>query len=120
MRYPARIVRGRGEGKRIGFPTLNFEIPEALDAPPGIYAGFVHVGGKSHPAVFHFGDIPTFGIKEASLEAHLLQGLTEAPEMAEVELTGFIRKIEAFPSLEELKTAIAADVLEAKKMLNVL
>lgn len=120
MKYPVKVVRGRGEGKRIGFPTLNFGIPADFNMEPGIYAGFVDLEDARHPAVFHFGPIPTFDIQEPALEAHLLLGLDTIPENAGVELTQFIRKIEQFPDMNALKAAIARDVIEAKKILGIL
>ena len=78
-------VRGKGEGAKIGYPTLNLK-PEAL-VPSGVYS-----------AVVNYGTAPTFGArawKEPTLEVHLLKRLREE------------RK---FASVEELKKQIAADI----------
>ncbi|NLP06477.1 hypothetical protein GX411_11090 [Candidatus Fermentibacteria bacterium] len=52
-RYSASgpVARGRGEGRRLGFPTLNAAVPRAkLLPPPGSYAVSVRTGGLSMPA----------------------------------------------------------------------
>lgn len=52
-RYSASgpVARGRGEGRRLGFPTLNAAVPRAkLLPPPGSYAVLVRAEGLSGPA----------------------------------------------------------------------
>lgn len=119
MRYSARVIRGRGEGRRLGFPTLNFEIPQGFDAPPGIYAGWVYMAGEKIPAAFHWGEVPAFGITDLSLEAHLIDRLiSEKPESAEFELVKFLREIRDFSDPEALVSQIAEDVKQARQGLG--
>lgn len=111
MKYSVRIIRGRGEGRRIGFPTLNFEVPPELKEPHGIYAGWVWLGGAKLPAAFHWGGIPSFDIPGVYLEAHVLDSdLGDIPEAAEIELVEFVRPVAKMTDVEKLKERIAEDV----------
>jgi FAD synthase len=38
MRFEGTIIPGRGIGRTLGFPTLNFEIPEDFELEKGVYA----------------------------------------------------------------------------------
>lgn len=119
MRYTAKIVKGRGEGRRIGFPTLNFEIPPGFGDKEGVYAGWVWIGGKRYPAAIHYGPAPAFGIAQALLEAHLIEtDLAEAPLSADFELQEYLREVRSFPSPQDLALAIQNDVTAAKKILG--
>lgn len=119
MRYAARVVRGRGDGRRIGIPTLNLEIPPDLDAGHGIYAGRVHIHGREYAAVFHFGPVPTFRIATPSLEAHLLDAaLQEPPPAVEFELAARLRDVEHFETTEALVARIEEDIRRTRTLLN--
>jgi len=116
MRYATAIITGKGRGKRIGYPTLNLIIPDALKAEHGIYAGRVFIGGKRYGAAIHFGPIPTFQEQIPTLEAFLLDTvLDEPPESIEFELTLFIREIKYFSDTRELSAQIARDVSDARR-----
>ena len=119
MRYTALVIAGRGRGRRIGFPTINLEIPEGLGATHGIYAGWVYTHGKRHPAAIHFGPVPTFGEVVPTLEAYLLDGaLTALPHDIEFELVAHVRDIRLFLNAEELAAQIKSDVEDVEKILK--
>lgn len=119
MMHSARIIRGRGEGKRIGVPTLNLAVPDGLAEPHGIYAGWVVVDGKRLPAAFHWGPIPSFNILQPSLEAHILGNApAEAPAEVFFELVSYIRPIQAFAAVPDLQDAIREDVRAARRLLE--
>jgi riboflavin kinase/FMN adenylyltransferase len=120
MKYLVPVIRGRGEGKRIGIPTLNFEIPAGFPEKEGIYAGWVWIGGEPHPAAFHYGPVPTFDVEASSLEAHLIDaGVAEAPAAAEFELVNFLREVRDFDDIAALQAQIAEDVRQAKTVLGI-
>jgi riboflavin kinase / FMN adenylyltransferase len=109
--YKARVVPGAGRGKKIGFPTLNLEIPEDFDYDHGIYEGWVVMGDKRHKGAFHYGPIPSFDNKNTSLEVFVLDiDLKESPEFVVFSLVKFIRKIRKFASTEELAQQIKEDI----------
>ncbi len=119
MKYSAEILPGRGEGKRIGWPTLNFRIPENFTEKSGIYAGWIWFGGEKLMAAFHWGPIPAFGVPEPALEAHVLDMILDAPPAAaDFELVKYLRPIRNFETKEDLSRQIEADVRAARAALS--
>lgn len=119
MVYKTSVISGRGRGRRIGFPTINMEIPEGLGATHGIYAGWVYAGGKRHPAAIHFGPVPTFQEVAPTLEAYVLDGtLPSLPRDIEFEFVAHVRDIRLFLNAEELAAQIKSDVEDVEKILK--
>jgi riboflavin kinase/FMN adenylyltransferase len=120
MRYTARVIPGRGEGRKLGFPTLNLEIPAGFNAKQGVYAGWAWVDSEGRrPAAIHYGPAPTFGVKAASLEVHVINAYvpTPPPEIS-FELVKYLREIKDFNGLEALARQIQADVQAALEALK--
>ena len=110
------IVRGKGEGRKLGYPTLNMSVPTGLVLPPlGVYAVRTPFGG----GVANFGHAPTFGDRAwptPMLEIHLTEGAApppSAPPALSVELIRFIRPERVFESTDALKEQITRDVAAA-------
>jgi len=135
MHFEGKVIPGRGIGKQIGFPTLNFEIPDDFELAEGVYACRVRIppsppfvkggsetkwsGGISQNAVLFFGNRETFDAGKA-LEVHILdKELAETPESAEVEIGEKIRDVMKFENEEELKKQISHDCETARKLLAV-
>ena len=109
-RIAGRVAPGKGEGRRLGFPTVNLRPAEGLvQIPRGVYE--VRMGGRR--GIANYGVAPTFGSQAwdgAVCEVHLLEGAAETPEPCEVELVRFVRPERKFDSTEELKAQIRRDV----------
>lgn len=95
---------GKGLGRTIGYPTINFE----TDAP--LATGVYEVAVDGVRGVANFGFAPTMGDRawtKPTLEVHLL----EAGEVTvgRVEFVRFLRAERKFASVEELRRQIAAD-----------
>ncbi len=140
--YSVRVhpVRGRGLGREIGFPTVNFPWPDLkVKLLPGIYA--VRIGSEalridavsgSHSfmdGVANFGFQPTIDppSREPILEVHILDKIP--PRIAElsefplnmvftVEFTDFIRPEQRFDSIDELRAQIGRDCNKARELLE--
>lgn len=71
-----RVVRGRGEGAGMGFPTANMARPRSMQMPPdGVYAAWaLTAAGEAWPAAVNVGLPPMFADdpSSSSLEATLL------------------------------------------------
>lgn len=112
------VVRGRGEGRGLGFPTLNLAGVEVLVPAPGIYAAECEAGGARRGAAAYVGDRPTLG-HGRSIEAHLLDfsgdlyGGRVALRFLE-RVRGEIR----FGSVEALRRQMAIDVARIRGMLG--
>ncbi len=108
-RYSAlgAVGRGRGEGRRLGFPTLNVHVPAVkLLPPPGSYSAAVALGGSVHPAAA-FVPASVRGLVEAHLPGW--SGVAYG-DTAQVEFLGFLRKPESGLGRDELSGRIARDV----------
>ena len=105
-------VAGKGEGRRIGWPTLNLELASlSLRLPLGVYE--VVVDGVA--GIANWGLAPTFGERSWShpvLEVHFPPSCATVPGSPgphSVEFTRFVRSERKFASVDELKRQIAAD-----------
>ncbi len=120
----AKVVPGRGVGRQLNFPTLNFEIPEKFEVEFGVFATRLFFGGKIFPAILFFGNRRTFDGVE-SLEIHILEKfppakteVADSPTSAEFEILEKIREVRKFDSPEKLRAQIEKDCAIAKKILN--
>lgn len=107
------VVRGKGLGGTIGFPTLNIRPGRPLNLRTGVYA--VRVGGM--PGVANYGLAPTMGDRawtEPVLEVHLLEGPVPEDGRGTVVFVRFLRSERRFASLEELKRQISEDCENAR------
>lgn len=119
MKYKTRVVAGRGRGRRIGFPTINMEIPDGLGATHGIYAGWVYAHDRRYPAAIHYGPVPTFQEVAPTLEAYVLDGqVVHLSTEIEFELMAYIRDIRVFLNAQELAAQIKNDVEDVEKILK--
>lgn len=107
-----RVIKGRGEGHILGFPTANLKINgEKADLKDGVYAGKIISDGREYKAVINYGNSPTFSREERLIEAFIpeFSGDLYGKEIAVVFLD-YIRDIKKFDSSEELKHAIKNDL----------
>jgi riboflavin kinase/FMN adenylyltransferase len=107
-----KVVPGRQLGSSLGFPTANLQPDERQFYPPeGVFAVAVEVGPQIHRGVLNIGMKPTVAGTSRTLEVHLLDF---SGDLYGRELTVFflerLRSERKFPSLEELRAAIAHDV----------
>ncbi len=111
-----KTVKGKGIGKKLGFPTLN--IPYAGDLS-GVFVGRVFVNDNWYCAAINIGGRPTVD-DENFCEAFLLNFKGRVVHGTEVAITlgKKIRHIEKFKNLTELKKQIAKDVEFVKNWYN--
>ena len=60
----------RGDGRRLGYPTANIEIPN--DTAEGTFVGWVTLRGQKHPATIFIGAPVTLNDPVKRAEAHIL------------------------------------------------
>jgi len=134
----ASVVRGRGKGKSLGFPTANLKPHSEILPPPGVYAVEVReklyhlrsVSGTSefeyvlerpgqwYGGVLNFGCRPTFGMSgEKPVPEVFLLGFEGNlyGKTVEVVFRSRLREEKQFQDIEELVRAIGKDVEDAKE-----
>ena len=112
-----KIFRGRGDGTRIGFPTVNLAPDKSkVRLRPGVYVSEISAGGIWLPAVTDAGYAPSLDNSGVyRYETHILEGGAEfRAEETAIRFLEFIRPETKFGSEKELRAAIAADVAKAK------
>ncbi len=105
------VVRGRGVGRGLGFPTANI-IPSTGAVPAhGVYAAKALLEGQTHIAAVNIGVAPTIRQADITVEAFLLDFERDiVGESIELEFYRRLRPEKYFGNREELTQAIAADV----------
>ena len=105
-----KVVSGRNDGVKIGFPTINTEL---LTVPlkAGVYFTEITAGGRTYQSVTNVGTHPTFDDLKSNIESHLLDFSGDLYG-SEVKLTflKYHRSIVKFNKITELTAQIAADV----------
>ena len=112
------VLPGRSVGRKLGFKTANIEIPKGLVTPKyGVYATKTAIGEKKFCSVTNVGVNPTFGLKKAIVETHIL-GFDEDiyDKKISVEFIEFLREEKKFSSEGELSRQIMLDVSRAKEI----
>jgi riboflavin kinase / FMN adenylyltransferase len=113
------VVKGRGVGRKLGYPTANIKVDDGLKLIPGdgVYAARALAGKKIYQGMLYIGSRPTFGGKSAraiEFNAFGTPGNLYGRELI-LEVLKFIRPDRKFGSLEELKQAITGDQIKIKK-----
>jgi riboflavin kinase/FMN adenylyltransferase len=128
-RLMGKVVKGRGKGAELGFPTANIDPHDQIIPVDGVYAGFVSVADtleklctldQKLPAVFSLGRAKTFVSDHPLLiEAHLLDERAENlyGKYLAMDFIDFIRTQQRFKSPKELKEQIVKDCRKAKNIL---
>lgn len=105
------VVKDRGVGSSMGFPTANIIIDEDRLVPKfAVYHGSVFIYGKEYGAIINLGSRPTFGLNNTVLEANLIDFNGDLyGEKITVKFKGFIREIQKFESVTDLKDQLVKD-----------
>jgi len=106
--FTARVVRGEGRGRGLGYPTANLDKTE-LDIPHGVYAVEVGVRGKKYSGLMHFGIKEVFN-EGASLEV-LIKDFSEDiyGQNIDVKVIRKIREVKKFDNSNLLVEQIKKD-----------
>lgn len=122
-----KVVHGQHVGRTLGYPTANIQPnhPSALVPRTGVYAAYVTTpDGVRRPAMLNIGRRPTVtdtGSTEAPLtiEAHIFDyvGYIYHEEVT-VEFIAYLRPERRFPSPDKLRSQLATDASQAKKLLR--
>jgi len=107
-----KVLHGREDGRKMGFPTANMAYPEGkVKLQRGVYASNLFLGGKRYKGITNFGAAPTFGVERELIETYIdgFSGDLYGKELNVYPVVK-IRGIEKFPSVEALKNRLEADI----------
>ena len=106
------IKKGKGLGKKFGFPTANLHIEEAYKLIPktGAYVVRTHVDGKQYFGMMNIGYNPTVDGTQKTIEVNLFDFDGDLYDKnLQVHLLHRIRDEQKFDSVEELKEQLKKD-----------
>ena len=118
MKLKGIVVKGKGRGVGLGFPTANIE----LDGPLpefGIYAVWVYWKGTRLKGALSCGPAYTFNETKPTLEVFILDFKSDLyGQEIQIEIVKKIRDMEKFDSSEKLSEQIKKDCEEIRKILK--
>ena len=106
------VVKGRGLGKDLGFPTANLKVDEGYKIIPknGVYVVQTLVHDNLYRGIMNIGTNPTVGGTKQTIETYFLDFDGDLyDEQLTIEFLAHIRDEFHFKTKEELITAIAQD-----------
>ena len=115
-----KIEKGKGLGRKIGFPTININPEENLCLKYGVYAGFIEINKKVYKSAINFGIKPTFEESRPLIEVHIIQNFSEKinQDFAKVYFIKYIREEKKFENIEKLKAQILKDIKTVEEILD--
>ena len=112
------VVRGRGRGRTLGFPTANISPRTELIPGPGVYAVLLEAGDERISGVANLGYRPTFAEDNFSVEAFLFDFEGDLYGVqAKLHFVERIRGERKFESKEALVAQIDRDVVRVRALM---
>ena len=110
-RITGKVIHGKKNGHKVGFPTANVEVGQYVVLKRGVYAVYINVKGKRLKGMANIGINPTFGLlNKISLEVHIFDFDEDIyGENVDVDFICYIRKETHFHTIDELITQLNKD-----------
>jgi riboflavin kinase/FMN adenylyltransferase len=115
------VIKGHGMGKKLGYPTLNLNVPPGKLLPKdGVYAAWVEIDNIKYPGMAYIGGRLTFGDQTICVEVNLFDFDGDAlGKTVKLILQKYTRTPVKFDSQEQLVAALAKDEKVVKEVLNI-
>ncbi|MCM8830552.1 MAG: bifunctional riboflavin kinase/FAD synthetase [Candidatus Omnitrophica bacterium] len=116
-----KVVKGKGIGKKIGFPTANLALENNICIGEGVYAGWVEHKRKIYRSAIVTGTSPTFKDDKNKFEVFIIDydgKNTLYNQQIKIFLYKKLRSQIKFQNLEGLKRKIEEDIREIKLLLR--
>jgi len=116
-----KVVKGKGIGKKIGFPTANLALENNICIGEGVYAGWAVYKKGTYKAAIVTGKSPTFNDNINKFEVFLIDFPYKKDiynEKVDVFLYKKIRGQRKFQDIESLKKQIEKDIQKIKILLK--
>lgn len=106
-----RVRGGRGDGRKIGVPTININLPKnKAQIGTGVYATYVHIKGIKYNAITNVGAALTFNQTAAKIETHILNFSGDlCGKNITIYFVKRLRDVIKFSSIDELKMQLESD-----------
>ena len=112
------VVKGSGDGKKLGYPTANLHMSQPLSLRYGVYACIVFFETRIYNGIIHYGPRVVFGETHPLFEVHIFDFDKQMyGKTITVEIKKFIRPTKKFSTVQELVKQIEADCKIAKQIL---
>ena len=112
------VVKGRGIGRGLGFPTANIEPLNELIPAPGIYAARTRINGEEIDSAVFIGERKTFDDPDPVIESYLIDFDDDLyGQQIEICLVEKVRDVHPFPNREALIEQIQKDVAKIRRRL---
>ena len=115
------VVKGKGIGKSLNYPTANIQINSDLKLIPkhGVYIVKCLIDKKKYWGMMNIGVNPTFDNNELSIEVHFLDYNGDLyGNTLNIELLKHLRNEKKFDSIENLKNQIALDESQTRDFIK--
>ena len=115
MWYEGVVIKCAQDGRTIGFPTINLDPTIVAKIKEGIYAAKVKHNEKIYLGALYFGPRLVKQETHNVLEIFLLEFDKEVyDETIQFQLGKYIRGIQNFASMDEMKIQIKQDIKDVK------
>ncbi len=115
------VIHGEKRGRQLGYPTANLEIAPGKVIPAnGVYVGWATVLGERFMGAINIGYSPTFGNKDVTVEAYLLDFDRDIyGETLRLTFEAYLRPEMKFDGREALIAQMGRDVETGRQLLTV-
>lgn len=114
------VESGERNGRKLGFPTANFQLGELIHPKHGVYAVRAKIEGEAdwRPGVANFGRTPTTGLRDPLLETHIFDFSGDIyGKKLDVQLIAYLRPERRFDSLDLMVEQMHKDAAKARAIL---
>lgn len=118
MKFKGVVVKGKGRGAKLGFPTINLHVPQESLAgvKEGIWVALAKIGKKKLPSVAFLGEARTFSEKEKRLEVYIFNFNKKLyGKKVEVDFLKRIRGNKKFKTKKALISQMEKDEVKARQ-----
>ena len=118
--YKAKVIRGKNQGKNIGFPTINLDNSALLKrSKKGVYLSHLKINQKDYYGLLYYGPRLVLNETRNILEIFILDFSNVVyGKIVKFRLMEFIRGIMNFSDIQELKKQIEKDLAYAREMIK--